>query len=446
MPEKSTSNVIAKQARKSYPKLWEEEEDFSSNLSNNTNKPSKQMPHAISHGTEESFHWARSVPKSSLPSSGLRFATTTSNETFSVRFQIVLLRSLVVAEQFALSTLFLAANRCVICQNSEDLDDESCVPCRNEFHLSASTRAFALSLLVLFPFTILARRRNVRGVNTQKKLDRIHSRSVDALLIAGILRFLSSLLRTLTASYSSDTVAALAIAGMILHVLSADYDYANGYSDKVEQQIIKGSRSHEYAEKKRPLFLGGTVSINCVFFSAALLASRLPSDTVSYVIFMWTVVLFSYYPEARFLIAHHEFGRIGEIKNALRVVVESYYIVRFNYFKIGNLTSSTLGISEFHHDGWHIDKFIFPTEPRAGKNFLFICSILYINDRTRLEIIVAEIQRENIRSMGYSACGERGLNVLKSRRINPSIHKDFKRVQKDVTFRHACLVFKIIAI
>jgi hypothetical protein len=307
----SNQSVIAKQARKSYPKLWEEEDDFSSNVSNNTNRPSKHMPSNIPSGTEDSFHWARSVPKTSLPSSGLRFASTTSNETFSVRFKIVVSRSLVIAQQFALSTLFLVANRCVICRSFDDLDEESCAPCLNDAMVAASMQAFALTLLVLFPSTVFARRRNGK-VNTQRKRkrDRIHSRSVDALLIAGILRFLSSVLRTLTASYSSDTVTALAVAGMILHVVSADYNYANGHSEKAELQQMKAS--HSYAEKKRSLFLGGTVSINCVFFSAALLASRLPSDTVSYIFFMWTVVLFAYYPETRYLIAHTEYGRIGE--------------------------------------------------------------------------------------------------------------------------------------
>ncbi len=306
MTNASNQSVIAKQARKSYPKLWEE--DSSSSSPNITNKPSKHMPVDIVSGTEASFHWARSVPKTALPSSGLRFASTTSTESFYVRFKIVFLRSLVIAQQFALSTLFLAAIRCVICRSFDDLEEDTCVPCMNDEKLVLSLQSFTLTLLILFPSTLAARRQNGRK-NMQNKRERIHSRSVDAILIAGILRFLSSVLRTLTASYSSDTVTALAIAGMVLHVLSADYNYANGISERAELQHLKAS--HSYAEKKRPLFLGGTMSINCVFFSAALLASRLPSDTISYIFYMWTVVLFAYYPETRYLIAHTQFGRKG---------------------------------------------------------------------------------------------------------------------------------------
>lgn len=339
MANSLVSVSAAQQARKSYPKLWEEDPDSDSNSDsdspstltrtrnhNITNRPSKMMPAHISPGTEDSFHWARSVPKTSLLSSGLKFTSTTRNESFLDRFTIVLLRSLVIAQQFALSTLFLVANRCVVCLSStststdetstETSTSSDCAPCLDDTSLMASMQIFTFTLVTIFVTTIFARRANEqKNMVIRKKRDRIHSRSMDAMLIAGILRFLSSVLRTLTASYSSDTVTALAVSGMILHVFSADYNYANGISKKAEKQEMKASQSssHSYSLEAKPLFLGGTVSINCVFFSAALLASRLPSDTVSYIFFMWTVVLFAYYPEARYLFAHTSFGNTGEL-------------------------------------------------------------------------------------------------------------------------------------
>ena len=333
MANSLVSVSAAQQARKSYPKLWEEDPDSDSDSDSPstrtrnhsiTNRPSKMMPAHISPGTEDSFHWARSVPKTSLLSSGLKFTSTTRNESFLDRFTIVLLRSLVIAQQFALSTLFLVANRCVVCLSSTSIDETStdsstssdCAPCLDDTSLMASMQIFTFTLVTIFVTTIFARRANEqKNMVIQKKRDRIHSRSIDAVLIAGILRFLSSVLRTLTASYSSDTVTALAVSGMILHVFSADYNYANGISKKAEKQVMKASQSssHSYSLEAKPLFLGGTVSINCVFFSAALLASRLPSDTVSYIFFMWTVVLFAYYPEARYVFAHTSFGNAGEL-------------------------------------------------------------------------------------------------------------------------------------
>ena len=301
----------AKLARSSYPKLWTDGDMLSSKSGNTetTNLPSKKMPRSIPSNTEHSFHWARSVPNTSLPSSGLKFTVTTNDEPFIVRFNMIVSRSLVIAQQFSLSTLFLVGNRCAIYRVPVDLDEKICAPCHHDDNIVFAMRIFTFTMVIMAVSTMIARRQNEgTQMQVQRKRDRFHSRSVDAILIAGILRFLSSVLRTLTASYSSDTVTALAIGGMVLHVVSADYNYANGISEKAELQ----QKTVPYAEKRRPMFLGGTVSINCVFFSAALLASRLPSDTVSYVSFMWTVILFAYYPEARFLVAHTSFGRIGE--------------------------------------------------------------------------------------------------------------------------------------
>jgi len=326
MMSDDSERLFRKRARSSYPKLWEEEEDPARI---GTNQPSKKMPSNIPPGTEHSFHWARSVPNTSLPSSGLKFTSTLNNEPFIVRFKTILSRSFVIGQEFALSTLFLVAHRCVVCRSSDDADDFFCLPCVDDECLLMSMHAFTSTLVVIGVSTMVARRQHQEWVG-QRKRDRLHSRSIDAILIAGILRFLSSVLRTLTASYSSDTVTALAVGGMILHVISADYNYANGISEKAELKQMKGSYS--YAEKLRPMFLGGTVSINCVFFSAALLASRLPSDTVSYLFFMWTVILFAYYPEARYLVAHTQFGVKGEAEiNDIHTVRSLIGIQRLNF-------------------------------------------------------------------------------------------------------------------
>jgi len=296
--------TCGKRARKSYPKLWDQDDDSTSN-----NTPSKKMPLNITPDSEDSFHWARSVRNTELPSSGLQFAFIRNNDPFHTRLKEIVSRSLVVAHQFSLSTLFLVGHRCVVCRSVEDPNEKYCGPCFHDNTLLFSMHVFTVTLVAIALSTMIARRCNQETKN-QRKRDRVHSRSIDAILIAGILRFLSSVLRTLTASYSSDTVTALAIGGMVGSVVSADYNYANGISRvSASKRRQKASR---YGDRQLQEFMGGTVSINCVFFSAALLASRLPSITVSYIFFMWTVILFAYYPEGRFLVSQTKFGNIGE--------------------------------------------------------------------------------------------------------------------------------------
>ena len=287
-----------------YPKLWEEDGDCSNQQQ--SNHPSHNMPRHIKPGTEESFHWARSVPNTVLSPTS-RVVTTnpcSSDEShLSTYFQITR-KSLVVAQEFVLSALFLASHRCLWLEMNEE---EIGIPVdyMNKAHRSAFASIF------FFTLWIANVRRNQRKHHQSKveqgkrgknpKVIRILTRFQDLILIAGMLRLLSSVLRTLTASYSSDTVAALAITGMVLHILSNDYKYANGNSD--DHVIPRGSINIINLEQIRPSFASGTVSMNFSFLVAALLTSRLKSDFASYLFFIKTVVLFAYYPVARHIVA-----------------------------------------------------------------------------------------------------------------------------------------------
>jgi len=164
--------------------------------------------------------------------------------------------------------------------------------------------------------------------NKKTKPSRILTRLQDSLLIAGMLRLLSSVLRTLTASYSSDTVVALAISGMVLHVLSNDYKYANGHSENYA--IPKGGINMINLEQARPSFSSGTVSMNFSFLVAALLTSRLQSEFASYLCFIKTVVLFAYYPVARHAVAF-TYGDRADILTLITTLGLSYstfYLLR----------------------------------------------------------------------------------------------------------------------
>jgi len=143
----------------------------------------------------------------------------------------------------------------------------------------------------------------------------IRHRITDFLLMAIILRFLSAVLKTLTASYSSDTVYALSTMSLFLHLLTCDYDYANGLKandndadgDNNDINCNTASRfnSGYYRNKnlERPTFEGGMISLTSAFFATTLLASRLESNAAVYIFVCSSVILFALYPAARHLVA-----------------------------------------------------------------------------------------------------------------------------------------------
>eukprot|EP00985_Skeletonema_marinoi_P005538 scaffold2410_cov165-Skeletonema_marinoi.AAC.2 len=129
----------------------------------------------------------------------------------------------------------------------------------------------------------------------------------DGILLAVILRVISGLLRSLTASYSTDTVYALAVTGMAVHLLACDYKFANGYEKDDDGGTPTLTRSHH----PRPKFLGGTVSLNAAFFATVLLISRIKSNATSYAFVSSVVTLFAFYPTSRHEIARHFPNRLG---------------------------------------------------------------------------------------------------------------------------------------
>lgn len=166
--------------------------------------------------------------------------------------------SLVVGQEFALTCLLLTRHRAAM-QHEDDPD---------QWRQVAPVAVLPLILIFIFD-----------GERTSATPGK---RACDALLLAGMLRLVSSVLQTLTASYSSDTVYALAIAGMMVHLLACDYRYANG-------QVRKKT--------------AGIVSLNASLFSTTLLASRLTSNATVYVFVSTSVILFAFYPAARHAIS-----------------------------------------------------------------------------------------------------------------------------------------------
>jgi len=252
--------------------------------------------------------------------------------------------TIVVGQEFVLTGLFLAGHRAAIYEeerwdeqqqqqknNYDSNNSNSKSDSNNNNHdpsviLLSEKLIWSLSLVWL---TI------VISVVTNKfatsKQYRIQHRFTDFALMAMFIRLLASVLRTLTSSFSSDTVYALSILALFIHVLACDYAYANGVvvnsqdgdededdevgvhvddeDDKQPDRQSTGTttaltpiqrRNRKY---QRPAFKGGTLSLTTVFFATILLASRLRHNMTVYVFVCSSVVLFALFPAARHLVA-----------------------------------------------------------------------------------------------------------------------------------------------
>jgi uncharacterized membrane protein len=168
-----------------------------------------------------------------------------------------------------------------------------------------STLAMLLALSVAVLYSARATNNNNY---TQDRTQKVKQRVTDACLLAVLLRLVASVLRTLTASYSSDTVHALAIAGMMVHVLACDYSYANGKGNNEPgtPSAVGVSGMHQQQQQqrqRRPIFQGGTISLNAALFSTTLIVSRLSSNLAAYFFVTLAIVAFCFYPAARHAIA-----------------------------------------------------------------------------------------------------------------------------------------------
>jgi len=205
--------------------------------------------------------------------------------------------ALVVGQEFSLVCFLLARHRVTL--GDEEIQLTGCAGTKPRLILigvqeciDRSTFFILLSLLLVLFYSARS-----EGISMQQdRKTKVKQRLTNGFLLAILLRFVASILRTLTASYSSDTVQALAIAGMIVHVLACDYSYANGKQTAI---AITGSTSTSL----RPIFQGGSISLNAALFSTTMLVSRLSSNLTAYFFVTQAIVAFCFYPATRHAVA-----------------------------------------------------------------------------------------------------------------------------------------------
>ena len=226
-------------------------------------------------------------------------------------------QNLVVGQEVALTTILLAVHREIVVyedlqeQQKQDHNSQNEQGNSNDFMSQKSSLAMLIVYATLF--LIVYYNRQSSSIDSQGKRQRRKKAIVrlsDGLFLAVLLRFISGVLRSLTASYSTDTVYALAISGMTIHLLACDYGYANGilFDDGIEagggnSSAPTTSNATSEETHPRPAFLGGTVSLNAAFFSTVLLISRIKSNVTSYAFVSSVVTLFAFYPASRHNIA-----------------------------------------------------------------------------------------------------------------------------------------------
>ena len=208
-----------------------------------------------------------------------------------IPLQLLISRGIIMGQEFILTCLLLASHRVALDEENTSVEYEQSSTILSTFRPTLQPYLLFASWVSFILTTALFSRTQSESNSVARK-EKIRTRGMDSAFLALFLRFLAGVLQTLTASYSSDTVHALAIAGLLLHLLACDFDYANGYTE-----------SSAVDTKGRPPFKGGTLSLTAAFFSTILLASRLEENVSVYIFVTYSVILFGLYPAARHRVA-----------------------------------------------------------------------------------------------------------------------------------------------
>jgi tRNA(Arg) A34 adenosine deaminase TadA len=213
---------------------------------------------------------------------------------------LYLWNTLSVGQEFVLTCMLLAGHRAAMMEERHfQRLQQQYTQSSNEIPFSVQSDRLWIALALVWSTLVISVIQTRFATSQQYQL---RHRLTDFSLMAILLRFLSAVLRSLTASYSSDTVYALSIGTLFLHLLACNYSYANGWSDDDHSEDAELA-SKRLTTRKRPLFKGGTLSLTSVFFATTLLASRLQNNITVYIFVCFSVVLFALYPAARHLVA-----------------------------------------------------------------------------------------------------------------------------------------------
>ena len=309
-------------------RLWLSPEDLSNltSCNNNNNNNRRRSNKNVRTTKEDDEKKKKEEAASSITSAATtRKRSVDTYETIFNHFSLkpkpkslilLLSNTMVFVQEFVLTCLLLAGHRAALLEELdyrrrlEQLGSSGSGSSNRNPSVSIHSSRLLTSLGLIWLTLIVAVVKN-RFANSKRYT--IRHRFTDFLLMAILLRFLSAVLKTLTASYSSDTVYVLSTISLFLHLVTCNYDYANGYDDdddddnnveddENDDDTIIASNIRK-KNQERPTFKGGMISLTSAFFATTLLASRLESNAAVYIFICSSVVLFALYPAARHLVA-----------------------------------------------------------------------------------------------------------------------------------------------
>ena len=115
-----------------------------------------------------------------------------------------------------------------------------------------------------------------------------------AFLVFGTVYILSPLLRTLTRSWSEDTIIAIAVTMLIVHLAFHDYDFIGRTKTTLEQWYQ--NRGDVARAKRGWQRVDNSQSLNAIIFSAIVLASRLNSFESVFGFIYFSITAFAFLP------------------------------------------------------------------------------------------------------------------------------------------------------
>ena len=115
-----------------------------------------------------------------------------------------------------------------------------------------------------------------------------------AFLVFGTVYILSPLLRTLTRAWSSDTIIAIAVTMLIVHIIFHDYSFVSRTKSSLEfWHQLRGDTDRITRSWKR---VDNSLALNAIVFSAVVLASRLNSSESVFGFIFFSMAAFSFLP------------------------------------------------------------------------------------------------------------------------------------------------------
>lgn len=115
-----------------------------------------------------------------------------------------------------------------------------------------------------------------------------------AFLVFGTVYIVSPLLRTLTRAWSEDTIIAIAVTMLIIHLALHDYTFIYRSKSSLEQwHQLRGDLGRITRAWKR---VDASVALNAIIFSAIVLASRLSNSESVFGFIFFSVTAFAFLP------------------------------------------------------------------------------------------------------------------------------------------------------